>query len=74
MVRWLFLYVLRYGGIDIKKVFDKEYRTQYPKEMKFLESVGIKYKFVKEENGITTYKYEKTPELFYHLWIFYKQN
>lgn len=42
--------------------------------MKYLESVGIRYKFVKEINGITTYKYEKNPELFYNLWIFYAQN
>jgi hypothetical protein len=41
-------------------------------EMKYLESVGIRYKFVKEENGKTVYKYEKTPELFYNLWTFYK--
>jgi hypothetical protein len=60
------------GGINIKLIFDKEYRTEFPKEMKYLESVGIRYKFVKEENGITVYKYEKTPELFYNLWIFYK--
>lgn len=56
-----------------KKIFDKEYASQYPKEMKYLESVGIKYDFVKEIDGITTYKYKKTPELFKALWIFYVQ-
>jgi len=62
------------GGVGVKLIFDKEYSTQYPKEMKYLESVGIRYKFVKEINGITTYKYEKTPELFKALWLFYAQN
>ena len=44
------------------KNFDKEYRTQYVPEMKYLKALGIYYTFVKEENGITTYKYTKTPE------------
>ena len=54
-----------------KRKFDYEYSTQYPKEMKYLESVGIKYTFVKDINGTTTYKYKKTPELFHFLEIFY---
>lgn len=54
-----------------KKKFDYEYSTQYPKEMKYLEDVGIKYSFVKDINNITTYKYTKTPELFHALEIFY---
>ena len=58
--------------IDIKK-FDKEYSTQYTPEMKFLLEQGIKYTFVKEINGVTTYKYEKTPELFKTLEIFYRR-
>jgi hypothetical protein len=58
----------------IKLVFDKEYKTQYPKEMKYLKTVGIMYKFVKEENGITTYKYKKSQELFLALAYFYTQN
>lgn len=41
--------------------------------MKYLESVGIKYSFVKDINGVTTYKYTKTPELFSALEIFYVQ-
>ena len=56
------------------KKFDKEYSTQYPKEMKYLENVGIRYSFVKEINGITTYKYSKTPELFKALEFFYTDN
>jgi hypothetical protein len=41
--------------------------------MKYLESVGIRYKFVKEVNGITTYKYQKSQELFLALASFYAQ-
>lgn len=41
--------------------------------MKYLESVGIKYSFVKDINGVTTYKYTKTPELFRALEFFYAQ-
>lgn len=59
--------------IVIKK-FDKEYSTQYVPEMKYLESVGIKYSFVKEICGVTTYKYTKTSELFAALMSFYMEN
>ena len=55
------------------KKFDKEYSTQYTPEMKFLLERGIKYTFVKEINGVTTYKYEKTKKLFKALEIFYTQ-
>ena len=54
-----------------KLKFDKEYATQYPKEMKYLESLGIRYTFVKEIDGITTYKYSKTSKLFKALESFY---
>jgi hypothetical protein len=53
------------------KKFDKEYSTQYTPEMKYLQSKGITYTFVKEINGVTTYKYTKTPELFSALVSFY---
>lgn len=56
------------------KKFDKEYSTQFVPEMKYLLSKGIKYSFVKEINGITTYKYTKTPELFTALVSFYEEN
>lgn len=46
------------------KKFDKEYSTQYTKEMKYLRSKGINYSFVKNIQGVTTYKYKKTPGLF----------
>ena len=57
----------------MKKKFDCEYSTQYVKEMKYLESVGIKYSFVKEISGITTYKYVKNAKLFRALELFYEQ-
>lgn len=56
------------------KKFDKEYSTQFVPEMKYLLSKGIKYSFVKEINGITTYKYTKTPKLFTALVSFYEEN
>lgn len=55
------------------KKFDKEYSTQFVPEMLFLKQHGIKYTFVKEIYGVTTYKYKKTPELFHFLEIFYAQ-
>lgn len=54
-----------------KTKFDKEYSTQWKNEKDYLESIGIKYVFVKEINGISTYKYTKTAELFKALWSFY---
>lgn len=56
------------------KKFDKEYFTQYAPEMKYLLSKGIKYCFVKDIHGVTTYKYTKTPELFKALVSFYMEN
>jgi len=44
--------------------FDKEYSTQFKKEVKYLEGLGIRYVFVKNVNNISTYKYTKTPKLF----------
>lgn len=57
----------------MNKIFDYEYSTQYVKEMKYLESVGIMYTFVKEVNGVTTYKYSKNSRLFRALSVFYEQ-
>ena len=53
------------------KKFDKEYFTQYTPEKEYLLSNGIKPSFIKEINGVTTYKYTKTSELFKLLAIFY---
>lgn len=55
-----------------KLKFDKEYSTQYWKEVKFLEENGVKYTFVKIlENGISVFKYKKDSELFRLLSLFY---
>lgn len=55
------------------KKFDKEYSTSFIREKKFLDACGIKYVFVKENNGITIFKYKKTSYLFECLSSFYKQ-
>lgn len=55
------------------KKFDKEYSTQFVREMKYLQSKGINYSFVKDIQGVTTYKYTKTPELFRTLVSFYME-
>lgn len=55
------------------KKFDKEYSTQWITEVKWLYSKGIYYTFVKIIDGVTTYKYEKTPKLFEALALFYAQ-
>lgn len=54
-----------------KTKFDKEYSTQWNKERDYLKEHGIKYSFVKEINGISTYKYKKNSELFKALSSFY---
>ena len=56
------------------KKFDKEYSTQYSPEKEYLMSKGIKPSFVKVIDGITTYKYTKTSELFLALVSFYMKN
>ena len=54
-----------------KKKCEKEYATQVVDEMKCLQEHEMYYDCVKDINGITTYKYKKTPQLFYWLRIFY---
>ena len=56
------------------KKFDMEYFTQYTPEKEYLLTYGVKPSFVKVINGVTTYKYTKTPRLFQLLAIFYAQN
>ena len=53
------------------KRFDKEYSTQYTPEKKYLMNKGIKPSFIKEINGVTTYKYTKTSVLFLALVYFF---
>lgn len=63
-----------FGGIKIledKKLFDMEYMTMLRAEVDYLGSLGIKYTFVKRNNGISQYKYKKTSELFEALRLFY---
>ena len=55
------------------KKWDIEYSTQYTPEKEFLLLQGIKPTFVKIINGVTTYKYKKTSELFKALAVFYSQ-
>ena len=61
------------GGKGMRSKFDKEYSTQYKKEVEFLKSRGINYTFVKEINGISTYKYTKTKDLFESLLTLYSE-
>ena len=58
-----------------KYVFDKEYSTQWRKEVQFLEEKGINYTYAKKhyKYPIIKYKYAKTPELFLALAEFYNQ-
>lgn len=58
-----------------KTVFDKEYSTQWRREVKFLEDKGINYTYAKKHSKypIIRYKYTKTPELFLALTEFYNQ-
>ena len=53
------------------KKFDKEYSTSWVEEMKWLKNNGIQYSFVKVVDGITVYKYEKTPKLFIALALYF---
>lgn len=53
------------------KKFDKEYSTQYTPEKEYLLKKGIKPSFIKIVDGVTTYKYTKTSELFLVLVSFY---
>lgn len=58
-----------------KTVFDKEYSTQWRREVQFLEEKGINYTYAKKhfKYPIIRYKYTKTPELFLALAEFYNQ-
>ena len=63
------------GGIEIEtnKKFDKEYSCTWSLEQLFLKENGINYTFVKPIEGITTWKYTKTEELFTVLSQFYSK-
>ena len=56
-----------------KNAFDREYMTEYGREVKFLAEKGIRYTFVRRtrDYGVSQYKYKKTPALFSALVEFY---
>ena len=53
---------------------DNEYSTQYFSEMMFLRGKGIRYDFAKTIDGLNTYKYKRTKELFLALAEYYSNN
>lgn len=57
---------------ETKRNIDKEYPCTSNLEFLYLKECGIRYEFVKTINGVQTYKYRKTPELFENLAKFYK--
>lgn len=57
-----------------KMKIDNEYSTMFVDEQQYLSKCGVKYTFVKTENGITIWKYKKTPRLFEKLKNFYINN
>lgn len=56
----------------INSKFDKEYATQWTAERDYLAEHGVNFSFVKKINGINTFKYTKTYELFKNLADFYE--
>ena len=52
----------KFGVMIIRKI-DNEYRTESSHEVCYLSEYGIKYTFVKKEDGVTVWKYKKTKEL-----------
>jgi hypothetical protein len=53
--------------------WDKEYSTQYLKEVDFLTDKGFRWSFAKTNDyGVRIYKYTKTKALFQALSEFYK--
>ena len=56
-----------------KKLLDKEYATNYLKEVEYLKNNNVAPSFTKDKDGVTTFKYTKTYKLFNLLKDFYKQ-
>lgn len=54
--------------------FLNEYLCAYTEEHKFLRDKGFRYNFVKIIDGVTTWKYSKSVELYEALIEFYKIN
>ena len=59
----------------VRPKLDREYSTQWRREVEFLSSKGIEYVFAKRTGkfAIVTYKYTKTTKLFLALAEFYNQ-
>lgn len=57
----------------MKKLIDREYPCTWMTEQAYLADHGIRYTFVKEENGVTVYKYKKTKKLFQTLSRLYEK-
>lgn len=53
---------------------DNEYATSNIYEMMELRKHGVRYTFAKVVDGVTLWKYKKTPELFNILQIFYSKS
>ena len=51
---------------------DREYAAKWYPEVDYLLKHGVRYTFVKGEQGITVWKFVKTPELFLQLSHFYE--
>lgn len=58
-------------GEIMERKFDKEYRTQWGKEVEHLTNKGFRWTFVKTEDEILTYKYKRSSALFLALAEFY---
>lgn len=58
-----------------KKAYDKEYSTQFRREMEYLQERGFTPTYVRRggEYHIPTYKYTKTAQLFHAVADFYEQ-
>ena len=65
----LFFYDIESYEISLK--IDREYSTTWSEYCNYLLEHGIRYTFVKEINGVTTWKYKKNEELFLTLAEFY---
>jgi len=58
--------------VTTKKFFDKEYATQYRKEVAYLRDHGFYPCFIKTSSaGVTTYKFKRSSKLFATIAAFY---
>lgn len=64
-------FTLKKKGVNILLKIDREYSTNWSEECKYLLEHEIRYVFVKNIDGVTTWKYKKNEELFLTLAEFY---